>query len=97
MTAPETPVIFDAGEAAGILKCTASWLKEKARRREIPFTKVGGSYGWTPGHLAEIVRLFEYRPAGRADAPVAAKRTAASSDEAPALKARTPRRTRGAA
>ena len=99
MTAqPEAPVtVFTAEEAAGILRCTVSWLKEKARKREIPFTKIGGSYGWTPGHLAEIIRLFEHRPSGRADAPVAARRAKPQGDEAPVLKARTPRRTRGAA
>lgn len=94
----ESPVtVFDAEEAAVILKCKVSWLKEKARKREIPFTKIGGSYGWTPGHLAEIIKLFEHRPSGRTDAPVAARRTAPQGDEVPVLKARTPRRTRGAA
>jgi hypothetical protein len=99
MTAPAEPpvTVFTADEAAGILRCTASWLKERARKREIPFTKIGGSYGWTPGHLAEIIKLFEHRPSGRAGAPVAARRTASQGDEVPVLKARTPRRTRGAA
>jgi hypothetical protein len=90
-------VVYTADEAAAILKCKPSWLKEKARRRQIPFTMPGGSYGWTPGHLAEIIRLFEHRPADRADAPVAARRTAARSDEIPVLKARAPRRSKGAA
>jgi hypothetical protein len=95
---PEQQVtVYTADEAGEILKCKASWLKERARKREIPFTMVGGSYGWTPSHLAEIVKLFEYRPAGRSAAPVAARRTAARSDEVATLTARTPRRTRGAA
>jgi excisionase family DNA binding protein len=89
--------VYTADEAAAILRCTASWLREKARRREIPFTMPGGSYGWTPGHLAEIIRLFEFRPGMRADAPVPARRSAAKGDEVAVLKARAPRRSRGAA
>ena len=89
--------VYDAEEAAGILRCKPSWLKDKARKREIPFTKIGGSYGWTPGHLAEIIRLFEVRPDGRADAPVAARRAASRPDGVPVLEARAPRRNKGAA
>lgn len=49
-------------QAAEILQVTASWLKEKARRREIPFSLLGGSYRFSAEHLAEIIRLFEQRP-----------------------------------
>ena len=89
--------LYDADEAAAILRCTASWLKDKARKREIPFTMPGGSYRWTPGHIAEIIRLFEQRPVPRASAPVAARRTASGGGKVEMLQARPPRRLRGAA
>ncbi|MCO5986549.1 hypothetical protein NE235_10590 [Actinoallomurus spadix] len=45
-----------------MLNTTASWLKEMARRREIPHTLIGGRYGFTDEHIAEIVQMFERRP-----------------------------------
>jgi hypothetical protein len=92
------PVIYTAEEAAVILKCTASWLKERARRREHPFTLLGGSYRWTPGHLKEIVRLGEQQPS-----PPAVRRAAprpgisAAPGTVPVLRARESRRRKPAA
>jgi len=59
---PVLPAVYTADEAAAILKCTANWLKEQARKRKIPFTKIGGAYRWTPAHLQEIIRLGEHQP-----------------------------------
>ena len=88
--------VYDADELAVILRCRPSWLKEKARRREIPFTLIGGSYRWTAEHLAEIVRLGE-RPS---DAAVPSPRQNAiptAGDGQPLLRAHPPRRTQGRA
>ena len=84
--------VYDPDEAAIILRCKASWLKEQARRREIPFTMIGGAYRWTDEHLAEIVRLGEHVPA---TLPTRIPRRAASADgSVPLLRARPPRRAR---
>jgi excisionase family DNA binding protein len=90
------PAVYTAAEASVILKVTESWLREMARRREIPHTMVGGSYHFTGAHLEEIVRLFE-RPAETAPpprAPVRRPPPAAPERPAPLLQARTPRRLR---
>ncbi len=90
----ERPVhVYDPDEAAEILHCRASWLKEKARRREIPFALIGGAYRWTDQHLAEIVRLGE-RAATSVPSRQAPRRSVdpATNDSAPVLRARLPRR-----
>jgi hypothetical protein len=88
------PSVHTADEAAEILRCTASWLKEQARLRAIPFTMLGG-YRWTDAHLEEIITLREQRPS----TPAARKRasgpalTAVSAPESvPQLRPRQPRR-----
>lgn len=92
--AREPPVrVYDPDEAAVILRCKASWLKEKARRREIPFTMLGGAYRWTGAHLAEIIKLSEQAPAAPL-AQVPRRRTSPASDSAPVLRARPPRKPR---
>jgi hypothetical protein len=81
--------LHTADEAAAILKCTASWLKEKARRREIPFTRISGSYWWTGAHLEEIIRLFEVPALPETPARAPVRRPAPPpSAEAPVLRAR---------
>lgn len=49
-----------------MLRCSEWWVKEQARKRRIPYCWIGGSYRFTPEHVAEIARLFEVRPAERA-------------------------------
>ena len=91
------PVIHRAEEAAVILDCTVNWLVTKARKREIPFTKAGGKYGWTDDHLAEIIRLFEHQPGEKTPAPRAVTRRPAARAATPPvqrLTARPPRRNR---
>jgi excisionase family DNA binding protein len=56
------PQLYTPEVAAEALECTASWLKEQARLRRIPFTMVGGQYRFSDAHLEEIIRIFEKRP-----------------------------------
>lgn len=95
------PRVYTADEAAAILRCKPSWLKEQARLRAIPFTLIGGSYRWTAGHLNEILALREHRPQAPARTSGSAPRKAprlpdppAEAPEVPLLQARPPRRRR---
>ena len=45
------PRVYDAEEAAAVLHCRPSWLKEQARQRRISFLLVGRSYRWTAEQL----------------------------------------------
>ena len=56
------PVLYRPAQIADVLGCSEWWVKEQARRRRIPFTRLGGSYRFTADHLAEIIRIFEERP-----------------------------------
>ena len=72
-------------------------MKEQARRGRIPFSKPGGSYRFTAEHFAEIMRIFESRPAesgsiAAAAAPVRRHQVAPVAEPVTRLKARTPRR-----
>jgi hypothetical protein len=98
--APPPVMVYTAGEAATILKCTASWLKEQARQRKIPFSMIGGSYHFSAEHLKAIVDLLEVSaastPARSPRAP--SRRPAAATTPAPVpgadvvvLRARQPR------
>jgi excisionase family DNA binding protein len=49
-------------EAAEQLRCKESWLKEQARLRRIPFSRVGGAYRFSDDHLEQIILIFEERP-----------------------------------
>jgi excisionase family DNA binding protein len=49
-------------EAAAILRCKTSWLEKQAAARRIPFTMVGGTYKFTDEHIAEIIRINEFKP-----------------------------------
>lgn len=63
-------LVHTADQAAEIIGngCKASWLKEQARLRKIPFTMPGGRYGWTDAHIDEIITMFEHRPEPRTPA-----------------------------
>lgn len=94
--------VYTALEAAEILRCTASWLEEKARRREVPFTMLGGSYRWTAAHLVTIVQQHEVTP-GTEKRPAEPRRRrvekAPATEHAPTvtpLRARPPQRHRRA-
>ncbi|MFI1466186.1 helix-turn-helix domain-containing protein [Streptomyces wuyuanensis] len=93
------PQLHSAADVAQALGCSEWWVKEQARRGRIPFTKPAGSYRFTDEHFAEIMRIFESRPAQTNSAAVPAapapRRRAVTTAVAVApLKARTPRRAR---
>ncbi|MEV2211106.1 helix-turn-helix domain-containing protein [Streptomyces sp. NPDC050997] len=56
------PRLYVPEEVAAVLGCSAWWIKDRARRRLIPFTRVGRAYRFSGEHLAEIVRMHEERP-----------------------------------
>ncbi|MDF9814148.1 helix-turn-helix domain-containing protein [Streptomyces sp. SPB162] len=94
--------LYRPDEVAAVLGCSAWWVKDRARRRQIPFARVGRAYRFTAGHLAEIIRLHEERPTTAARPPavgappaVAARRSGAPEPAAPSprLRARPPRRS----
>ncbi|GHG60535.1 helix-turn-helix domain-containing protein [Streptomyces griseocarneus] len=59
------PHLFRPADVAKALGCSEWWVKEQARQRRIPFTRVGGAYRFTAEHYAEIVTVFEERPVWR--------------------------------
>lgn len=86
-------------DVAAVLGCSAWWVKDRARRRLIPYTRVGRSYRFTGEHLAEIIRMHEARPAvpQQPTAPAASKAprpASLSTQPVPVLRlrARPPRR-----
>jgi hypothetical protein len=97
-TAPvSTPRAWNTEEAAALLRCKASWLKEQARHNKIPYVRLSGSYHFTDNHLTEIIRIFEVQP--RKVTPPSAPRNPVLREPAPgreyvALTARPPRTSR---
>ncbi|MFF0257365.1 helix-turn-helix domain-containing protein [Streptomyces microflavus] len=98
--------LYRPDEVAAVLGCSAWWVKDRARRRQIPFARVGRAYRFTAAHLAEIIRLHEERPtiAARPPSPgtppaAPARRSGAPEPGATSgrLRARPPRRTDRAA
>jgi hypothetical protein len=61
---PPAELAHTADQAAAIIggACKVSWLKEQARFRKIPYTRIGGAYHFTDEQLAQILRIFEVRP-----------------------------------
>ncbi|WP_033416858.1 helix-turn-helix domain-containing protein [Streptomyces canus] len=106
MPAPDVqgalPRLYVPEEVAAVLGCSAWWVKDRARRRLIPFTRVGRAYRFTGEHLAEIIRMHEARPAlpqqSAAGAPArkspAPQPTSPSAVPTSRLRARPPRRAR---
>lgn len=97
------PVLYRPAQIAEILGCSEWWVKEQARRRRIPFSRLGGSYRFTADHLTEIIHIFEERPAaGTSPAsdvlPSArsAHRATRATTAGSRLTARSPRRERTA-
>lgn len=86
--------LLNADEAGARLRCRPSWLRERARLREIPFVMIGGSYRWTAEHLEEITRMFEVRPGVEAPAPQRRTPKPTTDTSVVTLTARTPRRRR---
>ncbi|WP_237408692.1 helix-turn-helix domain-containing protein [Streptomyces sp. M2CJ-2] len=96
------PRLYVPEEVAAVLGCSAWWVKDRARRRLIPFTRVGRAYRFTGEHLAEIIRMHEARPASPQQHPATArapKPPTPHPSPPPAvptarLRARSPRRAR---
>ncbi|MGV4930003.1 helix-turn-helix domain-containing protein [Streptomyces sp. BHT-5-2] len=94
------PRLYLPEEVAEVLGCSAWWVKDRARRRLIPFTRVGRAYRFTSEHLAEIIHMHEARPAApqqRGATAPAPKPRASRPSPSPVvptvrLKARPPRR-----
>jgi excisionase family DNA binding protein len=99
--AESLPRLLSPSEVARVLGCSEWWVKEQARHRRIPFTKVGGAYRFTKDHLYEIIRIFEHRPDHRHAADTDATSQPRRVPAQPAtpvvqLRARRPRRLRNA-
>lgn len=84
--------LYTPDEAAAVLRCTASWLREQARRRRIPFTLVSGSYRFTREHLVQIIESNERAPEARPSIAPMRRRTIADPDEVAQLRPRSPQR-----
>jgi excisionase family DNA binding protein len=100
-SAIEPPTTFyRPAEVARLLRCSEWWVKEQARRRRIPYLRVGGRYLFTAEHIAEIVQRFEVRPVEHTSTVVAPAvprtRRPTSDDGHPVVRltARVPRRAR---
>ncbi|MEE1844174.1 helix-turn-helix domain-containing protein [Streptomyces sp. NPDC088190] len=96
-TAP--PRLYLPEDVAAALGCSAWWVKDRARRRLIPHTRVGRSYRFTGEHLAEIIRMHEALPAVPQQptppaASIAPRPASSSTPPVPVtrLRARPPRR-----
>ena len=101
------PRLYRPEEIAETLGCSAWWVKDRARRRLIPHTRVGRAYRFTADHLAEIIRIYEepasqrpQRPPLPASPPEATptpsrstRQTPPATSSAPRLRARPPRRS----
>lgn len=98
MTVP-LPPLHKPEAIAAVLGCSSWWVKERARRREIPFVLVGKAYRFTEDHLAEIIGIFEQRPdqgQGRNTASTGRRRQPQQPTETVVrLQARPPRRKTG--
>jgi excisionase family DNA binding protein len=96
----ELPAFYRPVEVARLLRCSEWWVREQARRRRVPFIRVGGRYLFTAEHVAELVRRFEVRPIDESPAPAGpVVRPVVSPDNATQVRltARVPRRMRSAA
>ncbi|MEW2299204.1 helix-turn-helix domain-containing protein [Streptomyces sp. NPDC006655] len=99
--------LYRPEEIAETLGCSTWWVKDRARRRLVPHTRVGRAYRFTAEHLAEIIRINEEPAAQNAnrvwspdkpfEAPMAptqqSRRPQPATSSAPRLRARPPRRS----
>ncbi|WP_160312692.1 helix-turn-helix domain-containing protein [Jiangella alkaliphila] len=87
--------LYTADEAAVLLRCKPSWLNEQARKRQIPFTLVGGSYRFSTAHLLQIIADHEHLPTDATDQAKGRRGRARSTAADAPLRARPPRARRG--
>ncbi len=93
------PRLYTPEEIAEPIGRRPWWVKEQCRRGRFPFIKAGGAYRFTSEHFAEILRLLEHRPGQPQQRTTAAGRRAkpqTSPEPVVQLRARQPRRARGA-
>lgn len=57
------PLLYTVEEAGLMLRVKPSWLTTKARKREIPCTMIGRTRMFSNANLAEILAIYEVRPA----------------------------------
>jgi hypothetical protein len=96
---PASSAFHRAADVARRLRCSEWWVKEQARRRRIPYCRIGGSYRFTDEHVAEIARIFEVRPDDTPAKSVPRQPVPpliAETGSVVRLTARRPRRSRGA-
>ena len=72
---PGPALVHTAIEAAAIIggTCKPSWLRQQAREKKIPCRKIGGAYNFSDADIAEILAIFEQRPAARPATPAPAR------------------------
>ncbi|WP_327372022.1 helix-turn-helix domain-containing protein [Streptomyces sp. NBC_01217] len=99
--------LYRPEEIAEILGCSAWWVKDRARRRLIPHTRVGRAYRFTAEHLSAIIRIHEEpaaqsaqrtpsrtsRPAPTTASPRTGQQPQSPASSVPRLRARPPRRS----
>ncbi|MFF0683925.1 helix-turn-helix domain-containing protein [Streptomyces tendae] len=51
--------LYRPEEIAETLGCSTWWVKDRARRRLIPHTRVGRAYRFSAEHLVAIIRMHE--------------------------------------
>lgn len=90
------PKTHNAEETAAIIGggMRASWLEEKARKREIAFTMLANRLCWTDAQIAEIIAGAEHRPQPRRAAAAPRRKPPSGAVATPAgvvtLTAKTP-------
>ncbi|MDQ0664748.1 hypothetical protein QFZ35_003246 [Arthrobacter ulcerisalmonis] len=71
---------FEPAEAAALMRCTESWLRDGATSGRFPHACWGkGKIIFTSEHILEIAKLSEILP-GSIGSPVAVRRQPASQD-----------------
>ncbi|MET9952361.1 DNA-binding protein [Streptomyces sp. NPDC006339] len=96
------PRLHKPEEIAESLGCSTWWLKEQARKKNIPAVKIAGAWRFTDQHHAEILRQFEIAASPTPQTSTSTRSTATeryAADPAPVavLTPRTPRRRKSAA
>ncbi|MGY3317500.1 hypothetical protein [Arthrobacter sp. TE12232] len=71
---------FEPAEAAALMRCTESWLRDGATSGRFPHACWGkGKIVFTSEHILEIAKLSEILPGG-ADAPLAVSHRQAAKE-----------------
>lgn len=94
------PRLFTPEEIGDRLGRSAYWVKKQCRLGLFPHTWSSGAYRFTSGHFAEILRVLERRPSNGQrqgnGGTVRRRATPTSGEPVVHLRARRPRRSKGA-